>query len=515
MSTVSPVKSKQENPKFHGAPPRGLENVPRSTSHAGRFGRLFRQLEPLDPDTNLLLSLANSMLEQPTDVDDKDATSNNQRLSAGFTYLGQFIDHDLTFDPVSKLQRDNDPNALEDFRTPRFDLDNVFGPGRDDAPFLYNGDKFVIGMNESGEDDLPRSPNGRALLGDPRNDENLIVSQLHLAFLKFHNAVVDALPAGPNRFDDARETVLFHYQWLLIHEFLTGVVGTDLVKHILLPDRYAIQTNPDSKEALAWKVDLKFYGFKVFPFMPVEFSAAAYRFGHSMVRFTYALNPETDGAELPIFATSGPDLRGFRPRPPQRKIEWFRFFKFDGADPDKLQSARAIDTLLSAGLGVLPDVVAQNPNSLPARNLLRGKALSLPGGQDVARLMGIPEDLVLGNNKNKLEVGTGYKLPDGTPDPSVPPLAPALKQQLEDAFGTATPLWYYILKEAEVFGKGQHLGPVGGRIVAEVFLGILKADPTSYLNLAPGWEPSKGHFGCKKDGRYTIQDLLEFAGVAG
>ncbi len=502
--------------KFHGAPPRGLDNLPRSTSHAGRFGRLFHNLEPLDADADSLVKLAGSMIELPEDVEDPDAASNNQRMSAGFTYLGQFIDHDLTFDPVSNLQRDNDPDALEDFRTPRFDLDSVYGRGRDDSPFLYDGEKFVIGINESGEEDLPRSPNGRALLGDPRNDENLIVSQLHLAFMKFHNAVVDALPAGSNRFEDARETVRRHYQWVVIHDFLTHVVGTDLVGRILLPDPYPVQTHPNIALALAWKVDLRFYKFKVFPFMPVEFSVAAYRFGHSMVRFDYALNPETDGdgKDLPIFATDGPDLRGFRPRPPERKIEWFRFFKFDGADSDKLQPARAIDTLLSAGLGVLPDVVAKNPNSLAARNLLRGRALGLPSGQDVARAMGIPEDLILGNDKNKLQVGAGYKLPDGTPDPSVPPLDTGLKQQLEDAFGTATPLWYYILKEAEVFGKGQHLGPVGGRIVAEVFLGILKADRTSYLNLAPAWEPSKGHFGCNKDGQYVIQNLLKFAGVA-
>src|SRR5207245_3085511 len=269
-------------------------------------------------------------------------------------------------------------------------------------------------------EDLPRSPNGRAIIGDPRNDENLIVSQLQLAFLRYHNAVVDALPGVPTRFDDARELVRFHYQWILVHDFLPKVVGDELVQQILTENSYPVRTSGGLKDALAWKTDLRFYNFKGLPFMPVEFSVAAYRFGHSMVRFNYALNPQTDENELPIFATQGEDLRGFRPRPAERKIEWFRFFKFEGADPQKLQPARAIDTLLSNGLGVLPDIVASNLNSLAAWNLLRCKALGLPGGQDVARDMAIPEAFVVGNSKNKLQIGPAYKLPDGKPDPSVP-----------------------------------------------------------------------------------------------
>src|SRR5437763_10303698 len=113
----------------------------------------------------------------------------NPTVTAGYTYLGQFIDHDITFDPVSVLTAANDPDALTDFRTPRLDLDSVYGRGPDDVPFLYDPDgvHLLIGRNAEGDDDLPRNSNGRALLGDPRNDDNLIVSQLTQGFLKYHN----------------------------------------------------------------------------------------------------------------------------------------------------------------------------------------------------------------------------------------------------------------------------------------------------------------------------------------
>src|SRR5262249_4606722 len=152
---------------------------------------------------------------------------------AGFTYLGQFIDHDLTFDPNSKLERENDPDALVDFRTPRLDLDSLYGDGPADNPFLYQDDgvHFLLGLNQAFEEDLPRNSAEarRALIGDPRNDENLIVSQLHLAFLKYHNRVVDALRAirpelsGEKLFGEARRIVRWHYQWIVIHEFLRAI----------------------------------------------------------------------------------------------------------------------------------------------------------------------------------------------------------------------------------------------------------------------------------------------------
>ena len=488
---------KRPTSRPHGAELRGLAEVPRSTLHEGRFGRMFRNLPPFAPADEDLVALAQEMIEPPEDDQGDETAGDNDNISAGFTYFGQFIDHDITFDPTSKLQRDNDPNALRDFRTPRFDLDSVYADGPADNPFLYQDDgvHLLIGRNKANEEDLPRNVAGRALIGDPRNDENLIVSQLHLAFLKYHNKVVDSLPADtPNRFDEARRIVRWHYQWLVIHRFLTLVVGSEVVKDILKTEPFLVGVKDGVREATAAKVDLKFFKWKHQPFMPVEFSVAAYRFGHSMVRGDYALNKATSGDnELPIFAEDPqPDLRGFRERPKGLVIEWPRFFKFPDSSLE-LQPTRKIDTKLAFSLSILPKIeigAADNIRALAERNLRRGKALGLPSGQAVARAMGIPRELILRGG------------------------ALGLKPALAPKFGENTPLWFYILKEAEVQCQGKKLGPVGGRIVAEVLIGLLYGDPMSYLRVEPTWHPEPNQFGAGPDGQFRMADFLRFATVA-
>src|SRR3954464_2741232 len=268
---------------------RGLGLVRRSSQFEGRFGRMFRTLPAAKFDEDMLRDLARAM-SAPADVstsedeiDDEEnvGTSTDPGISAGYTYLGQFIDHDLTFDPASSLQRQNDPDALVDYRTPRFDLDCVYGRGPDDQPYLYdNGLKFNLGLRQltgaasnPNATDLPRSRNGRAIIGDPRNDENVIISQLQGLFFRFHNAL-----ATPGRsFGEVQRQVRYHYQWIVLNDFLPTIVSKDVLADI-------VPHISKGTDVLSDPPVLDYYKVRNEAYMPLEFSAAAYRFGHSMVR---------------------------------------------------------------------------------------------------------------------------------------------------------------------------------------------------------------------------------------
>jgi hypothetical protein len=420
-------------------------------------------------------------------------SGNNPGIPAGYTYLGQYVDHDITFDPTSKLRADNDPKALADFRTPRLDLDSLYGSGNADQPFLYDwsgpspGVKLLVGSNVSDGSatmDLPRNEQGRALIGDARNDENLIVSQLHLLFLRFHNAVVDYLRREKRPLKDtalleaAQDMVRWHYQWIVAHDFLERIVGVKMARRVLRPG--ASDRGPT--------VQREFYKWRSEPFIPVEFSAAAYRFGHSMVRNDYALNDQTkDG--VPIFADRDSPgelehLGGFRRLPVPLTIDWRRFFQLPGHRAP--QRSRLIDTDIASRLGRLPAGMSAEGHVLARRNLLRGRALGLPSGVAVARAMGVRRL----TERELLPHGVSSKAARNAP----------LR---------APPLWYYILCEAasELGEGGRHLGPVGGGIVAEVLIGLLEADPSSYLHESPAWKPELPR---THRGTFTMADLVRF-----
>ena len=461
-------------PRHHGIGTRGIDAVPQGPFFEGRFGRMFAKVPVFENDPAFLRELADRMQEAAG------AGGDNPAFPSGYTYLGQFVDHDITFDPTSSLERFNDPEGLRNFRTPRFDLDSLYGRGPDDQPYLYDQDaadgaKLITGKvrEDDGtvreqEDDLPRNEQERALIGDPRNDENTFVGQLQLAFIKFHNEVVNHVRAEQptlkegDLFKEAQRVVRWHYQWVVIHDFLPRIVGRPLLERLLI-------RAPEGHET----VQLRFYRFRVNAFMPLEFSVAAYRFGHSQVRGGYKINDLVPG--LPTFKP-GPledrrqDFRGFRGLPPQWTIGWPFFFEIDDKPP---QPSRSIDTKLAGALFSLPGESADDNKSLARRNLLRGLRLRLPSGERVARAMGVD------------------------------PLTPG-----ELGFNEPAPLWFYILKEAELRAGGVHLGAVGGRIVAETFLGLLRADPLSYFHVEPSWRPT---LPAAEAGDFTMADLLRFA----
>jgi hypothetical protein len=494
----------------------------------GRFGRMFRSLPAArygknqdENQANLkkLGDLMTSGFDAPKDAPDAEESG----IPALYTYFGQFIDHDITFDPTSSLTKHTDPDALTDFRTPAFDLDNVYGRGPDDQPYMYDGHKFLLGDKIGGggdpnAHDLARNNANprRALIGDPRNDENSIVSQLQGLFQRFHNRTVDDHPEiDPQAdFHQLQKIVRFHYQFVILNDFLPRIIHSSVLA--------ALKTGAHFD-----RHKLKFFHWKNEPFMPVEFSVAAYRLGHSMIRPGYRLN---DVVLKPIFPVSKkifpPDgikegLTGFRAMNPAWGIDWGRFIDVDirsyGTDPGdgqpddptkkRLQFAYRLDTSLVTPLSDLPPEVATNPPSLPQRNLIRSFELGLPSGQDVARAMHVTP-----LKDDEITIG---KAVDKPADDDVRGTIASLPEL--SVFKGNCPLWTYILAEA---GRNQEpvkipvledktittprLGPVGGRIVAEVFLGMMFGDNDSLLSLDPGWQPASG-------AGYKLKDFVKYA----
>lgn len=405
---------------------------------------------------------------------------NNPDHTAGTTFMGQFFDHDITFDVGSTMGAATDPGRARNGRTPMLDLDSVYGAGPVQSPQLYDTAdraKFIL---ESGGvfEDLPRTPEMRAIIADKRNDEHLIIAGLQCAFLKFHNEAVDTVRGKRGRragdFAAARRLTRWHYQWMLVHEFLPKFVGPALVDDILTTRR-------------------RFYRPRR-AVIPVEFQGAAYRFGHSMVRPSYRANLAGNADGSAFFGLLfDPSLTGPDPddlvggcRSARRFVGWQTFFDFgDGA----VKHNKLIDTKLSTPLFDLPlSAIASgdHPTVLPQRTLLRHVTWSMPSGQDIARAMGVPAV-----EADAFDELSGYGL----------------------GLDSSTPLFYYVLKEAELLASGRQLGPVGGQIVAEVLLGLLQLDHNSYLNARPNWQPTLPTRSGAVTGQFTMVDFLTFAGV--
>ena len=456
----------EDMPPFADLGSRGLEAA---LVELGSPGSILDARDALDRGPVLLITDASLSRHNP----------DNPTHTAGTTFMGQFMDHDMTFDISSPLGKPSSPTAFRNGRTPSFDLDSVYGAGPVGSPQLYDpADRAKLKVESGGRfEDVPRMADGTAIIADPRNDENMIISGLQSAFLLFHNRVVDRLRDGGTDdilelYTQARRLTTWHYQWMILHEFLPLFVGRPMVDTVLRRGRRFYRTGKGEG------------------YIPVEFQGAAYRFGHSMVRPSYRANLAGDKGK-PFFglvfdhSLAGPDpddLRGgFRAT--RRFIGWQTFFDFgDG----QVKHNKRIDTKISTPLFHLPiSAIAAHsgPTALPVRTLLRHVTWELPSGQALARRVRVTP---LGADDFDELKGLGHGLEH------------------------STPLWYYVLKEAELIEDGLHLGPVGGRIVAEVIIGLLQSDPDSYLSYDPRWRPTLPG---RDRGDFHMVDFLTFAGV--
>jgi hypothetical protein len=467
---------------LHGAQLRGMFLTSKDRLAEGRFGAMFKRLPAYAPSDDLLTGLANTMVELDTS-DSFLATS--PRLKAGFTFIGQFIDHDITLDTTPLNLQQADPDATVNFRTPRYDLDVLYGRGPGIEPQFYDPAdpaKLLLRPNGNGVLDMARDSNGKAVIPDRRNDENLIIAQLHKAVAQFHNRIVDYARSQGIRpewvFETARRLTRWHYQWAVIHDFLPRFVGDELVGA-----NGTVYKEVTGKPPVINLTSYKPTNREGRPFMPVEFAVAAYRFGHSLIRPFYVIN---GSGIVNIFGPDGErNLNGGRPIPSDLVIEWKNILPVDPNFPAR--PPRKIDTKLSIPLSTLPGSAVPPPDPtthLAVRNTLRGKRVGLPSGQQVARAMRVN---VLSNATLGLSSDPGW--------------------------GGEAPLWFYILKEAELPPyNGERLGPVGGRIMAETLVGLLQRDPNSYLYLDAAWKPAPPI--APTTGNFEFVDLLKYAGAA-
>jgi hypothetical protein len=405
------------------------------------YARMFPELPSFQADEQFLHALGRA--GGICDCGDVDDTADSLGApAAGWPIYGQFVAHDITADR-SILQSHANTAELRNARSPQINLECLYGDGPTGHPFLYQRDdsaKFLLGP---GGADVQRNADGIAIIGDPRNDSHMLISQLHLAMLKAHNMFVDVarLSGTPAEsvFEAAARNLRWHHQWIVLHEFLPGLVGRKLADEVLQEGPRWFRPGHDA-------------------FIPLEFADAAYRYGHSQIRHHYQLNSQTD--HVPLF----PELLGFRPVPREHAIDWKLFFDAPGAKP--AQRCKKIDGKLVRSLIELPVAVTgeceiEDYHSLAVRDLQRGQGVGLPSGESLARHMGIA------------------------------PLTPEQVGIASSGWGGETPLWFYILREADACSGGDYLGAVGGRIVAEVLVGLIDADPTSFRHTKQDWQSQK------------------------
>jgi hypothetical protein len=404
------------------------------------YGRLFPELPSFSAEQDFLFALgrAGGLCDCGNEADEPSSLAS---VAAGWPFFGQFVAHDITADRSSP-QAHADLSQLRNARSPQLNLEGLYGDGPVGHPFLFQRNDPAKLLTSPGGRDPPRNTEGTAIIGDPRNDSHVVVSRMHIAFIHAHNTFVDRARASGQPearvFAVAARELVWHYQTVVLREFLPSLIGAELTDLIMRGDR-------------------RYYRPRDQPFIPLEFADAAYRYGHSQIRHAYQLNAA--GGAVPIF----PDLVGFRPVAPEHQIEWSRLFDAAGAPP--AARAKKIDGRLVGSLIALPVALTgasdvKEFHSLAVRDLMRGQGVGLPSGEAVARRMGEPP-------LTAVEVGTSRA-----------------------GWSGETPLWYYVLREADVHHAGDRLGPVGSRIVGEVLVGLLDLDPSSVRHAPASWTPS-------------------------
>jgi len=409
------------------------------------FSKLFPELEPLVVSDEKLKKLTATMKEKP-----RTPKTDSKVISNGISIFSQFLAHDITFDTTGSFSHSKNISQLQNDRTINLDLDCVYGQKTQD--FLYDAkdnDKLLLGKRyKSGKTtwyDVQRNIQGKAIIPDARNDENIIVSRIQVLFIEFHNKMVDHLRENKyqgNVFNEARRLVIWHYHWLIIYEYLYKIMDWTIFEDIL-------------------KNGCRFY---TQPYaLPLEFSGAAFRAGHSQTRDLNRINKNTEKKlfDLGFFTTM------------KENVDLHYIFNFGD---DKCQFAKLIDTKIANAFHNIPFIKSKvkEERSLAFRNLKRGGTYGLPSGEDVANRIGVEPIKVVETKKLNM---------------------------------SGTPLWYYILREAELEGhEGEHLGPVGSTILGECFFTIMRNDDFSFMKLHPKWRPTLG----KDIGEFEFTDLVRF-----
>jgi hypothetical protein len=443
------------------------------------------------------------------------AGGGNSQIPAGFTYLGQFIDHDLTFDKTDVMLGENvTPAQMLQARSPSLDLDSLYGAGPLDpeSAKFYEADGLHLKMGKTTGPvkngfDLPRgagtsaAQKKKAIIPDPRNDENLAVAQTHLAMIRFHNRVVDTQLGGvpaAQKFEKAREIVTKHYQWMIRTDYLPRIAKAAVVNNVFNHGRKVFEPNA---------------ALDAVPTMPIEFSIAGFRLGHAMVRANYNWNKIFDngGGTLGLlftFSSTGGDLGGDTRLASIWIADFRRLYDFGEANKpaltvpaSKFNRAMRIDTRIVDPLQHLPPKTVGLPGStgfnderrnLAFRNLTRAKMVKLATGQQMANFMKNK-----GVNVTKL---TKAQIRDGNNGADLS----GLTQTQREAVLKNTPLWFYVLREAEL--NGGKLSGVGARIVAETFHRAIQGSQNSILRDA-SFQPSLG----PNSNTFRMVDLLFFA----